>query len=122
MRFCEDWVLANRMVFAANCVALVPGAMYLYRYHVGSLMSRIGAKRESLADAVRANAEMRQFLADNGLCRCSKLLSVCDWRFMGWLRLFSVERWGNQTELRLFGWLGLMRLTCNYKIVRKENK
>lgn len=120
MRFCEDWVLANRMVYAANSIVLVPRAMYLYQYRDNSLMTLVDKTRESTADAIRANADMQKFLSDNGLRHCVKPQKVWDHRLFGRVRLFTVTSFDNRIEYRLFGRFLMMARVRNYKMFRKQ--
>ena len=119
MKICEDWVLANRMVFAANYIVTVPGAMYLYRMRSGSLIAVSQKEREGGQDGRRANVEMVEFLTKNGLQRCVNQVDVFDFRLFGRLRLFTVSVFNNKREYRLVGRLLLMRVTLNYKMFRK---
>jgi len=119
MKICEDWVLANRVVFAANYIALVPGAMYLYRSRDGSLISLSKKQREGGADGRRANVEMTRFLNENGLHRCVKQVDVADCQIFGKIRLFTVSAYDNKREWRLFGRVLVWRTTTGYKMFRK---
>ncbi len=119
MKICEDWVLANRVVFAANYIALAPGAMYLYRSREGSLISVGNRQREGGADGKRANLEMAQFLNENGLRKSIKQAAVFDFRLFGAIRLFTIVEFDNIREYRLFGRVLIARITTSYKMFRK---
>lgn len=119
MHICEDWVLANKMVFAANYIAIVPEAMYLYRWREGSLISLSLKLRNESPDGRRANVEMREFLRKNGLKRCIKQDQVQDYRLFGKLCLLTVSRVDFIREYRLFGLLPILRITTGYKHFRR---
>lgn len=76
MKICEDWVLANKMVFEAKSIVLVPEAKYFYRCRENSLMSITCKMREGSPEADKANFEMREFLHKNGLGRCAVPVDV----------------------------------------------
>ncbi len=118
MKICEDWVLANKMVFASNYVVLVPSAKYFYRCRENSLMSITSKKREGSPEANRANREMQLFLKENGLQRCAIPVSVFELRLFGKIILFSVAAFDNKREYRLFGKILLGRSVCVGKITR----
>lgn len=119
MHICEDWVLANKMVFAANHIAIVPAAMYLYRWRAGSLISLSLKERNANPDGRRANLEMGEFLRANGLHRCIKQNQVQDYRLFGKLCLLTVSVVDNVREYRLFGVLPIVRITMTYKHFRR---
>lgn len=119
MKICEDWVLANKMVFAANYIVLVPEAMYFYRSRENSLISVSRKQREGGPDGRRANAEIKSFFAANGLQKCVKRIDVRDFQLFGKIRIFTVSEYDNKCEWRLFGRLLLMRAGCGYKSFRK---
>lgn len=72
MHICEDWVLANKMVFAANYIAIVPDAVYLYRWRPGSLISLTLKERSANPDGLRANREWVSFC---GKTACADVLN-----------------------------------------------
>lgn len=119
MHICEDWVLANKMVFVANRIAIVPDAMYLYRWRAGSLISLSLKERNANPDGRRANLEMSEFLRANGLRRCIKQNQVQDYRLFGKLCLLTVSVVDNVREYRLFGVLPIVRITMTYKHFRR---
>lgn len=119
MKICEDWVLANKMVFVANYIALVPAATYLYRSRENSLISVGNAQREDGADRRRANAEMKEFLTENSLQKCVKMRDIFDCRLFGSVRVFTVSCVDNKREWRLFGKILIMRTVHNYSAFRK---
>ena len=119
MRVCEDWVLANKMVFAANCIAIVSRAMYMYRYRDSSLMRCVNKGAENIANSVRATDELAAFMAENKLRPSVTMMTRYDYRLFGRLRLFTVERYDNRVAVRLFGRITLNMRVRNYKMLRK---
>lgn len=119
MHICEDWVLANKMVFAANRIVTVPDAMYLYRWRQGSLISLSLKQRNANPDGRRANREMGEFLRENGLRRCIKQNQVHDYRLFGKICLLKISCIDNVREYRLFGMLPVMRITVAYQHFRR---
>ncbi len=122
MRFCEDWLLANRMVLASNYIALVPGAMYLYMCRDNSLMVQAHTNPEYSASAARAYQSVVDFMAEHNLRGYRIDMSVADYQLFGKIRLFTVSQRDNKREVRLFGRMLLMRVTCNNKIIRRIRK
>lgn len=122
VRFCEDWLLANRMVFAANYIALVPGAMYLYMCRENSLMIQAHHNTEYANSAAAAYRSVAQFLADNSLHGYRIDMMVADYQLFGKIRLFTIAQRENKREVRLFGRMMLMCIMCNNKITRRQRK
>lgn len=120
MHICEDWLLANKMVFASNCIITVPGAVYMYRWREGSLISLSLKERNANLDGLRANMEMGDFLRKNGLRRCIKQKRVQYYKLFGRLCVLTVACVDNEREYRLFGWLPIMRLDTVYKHYRRH--
>lgn len=119
MRICEDWVLANKMVFASNYIVTVPDAVYLYRWREGSLISLSLKERNANPDGRRANAEMGDFLRKNDLRRCIKQNQVQEYRLFGKLCFMTVSVVDNVREYRLFGILPIVRITAGYTHFRR---
>lgn len=119
MKICEDWVLANKMVYAANYIVTVPVAVYWYLWRQNSLISVGDTVREGGPDGIRANREMVEFLTENGLLRCQKHVMINDYRLFGGVRLFTVKSVDNKREWRLFGRILLWRAVKNYGMIRK---
>ncbi len=119
MKICEDWVLANKMVYAANYIVTVPAAVYWYLWRQNSLISVGDKVREGGPDGIRANREMVEFLTENGLLRCQKHVMINDYRLFGGVRLFTVKSVDNKREWRLFGRILLWRAVKNYGMMRK---
>lgn len=122
VRFCEDWLLANRMVFAANYIALTPGAMYLYMCRENSLMVQAHHNTEYADSAAAAYRSVVQFLADNSLQGYRIDMNVADYQLFGKIRLITVVQRDNKREVKLFGRIMLMRITCNNKTTRRQRK
>lgn len=119
MHICEDWVLANKMVFAANRIVLVPGAVYLYRYRENSLITANAHLREQSPDGRRANVEIIEFFAAHNLRRCAKQQDVVVYRLFGCLPLVAVRCLDQMREFLLFGKILIFRTSRSYQIVRR---
>ncbi|MCM1294622.1 MAG: glycosyltransferase family 2 protein [Muribaculaceae bacterium] len=120
MRICEDWVLANKMVFSANQIVLVPGAVYLYRYRENSLITANSHIREESADGRRANMEIVEFFAAHNLRRCAKQQDLVEFRLFGRVLLFTIRYLDCTREFMLFGKWPILRVSRQYRVVRRQ--
>lgn len=119
MKICEDWLLANKVVYAANYITLVPDAVYLYRSRENSLIAISASQRDDSPDGRRAVADMRKFLTERGLKKCLKQSDVSVFRLFGKFTLFTISCVDNVREFRIFGKILLMRVSCRYDKFRK---
>lgn len=118
MRFGEDWLLANKIVYYANAVVTVPDARYLYKYRQNSLMMQLGENAEYMRQSNIAANDVREFMAAHNLAPHQRAMSVRDWRMFGCVRIVTVTRDVSHVRIRLFGKWTLFRVTINRKFIR----
>lgn len=118
VRFCEDWLLANQMVQAANYLVTVPLALYVYKYRDNSLMQSLSHNTAYQGAGERAGRDVAAFLDSQGLRPHLRSVMVLDWRLFGGIRLVTVSRSAGDVIVRLFGKWTLFKITRNYRYHR----
>lgn len=119
IRFCEDWLLANEMVYAARRLVTVADARYIYKFRKNSLMMQSKTNTDYQVMGASASRAVDKFLVGHYLFPHSIDVHTTDWRLFG-MRLFKIERDLNHVCVRLFGRIKIIRQSQRVKYKRRE--
>ncbi len=119
MRFCEDWLLANHMVYAANRVVTVSGALYMYRFRRQSLVGQSRTNPLYQAQGRAAGQSVKDFLAAHHLQPHQRSVRVTDWRLLG-IQIVKILRTDTHSYVRLFGRILFLRASGHIKYFRGD--
>ncbi len=112
MKYCEDMLVINKMVYAANFIVTVPGAIYTYKFRPNSALTNTYdvVRRES--DYQRALLDVQQFLEEKKLKPNQAKYKKCRWLLFGFIPIMTTRTspCKTRTHFKLLGVLPIMSL------------
>ncbi len=112
MKYCEDMLVMNKMVFASNFIVTVPGAIYTYKFRPNSALTNKHDVARRNSDYHRALADVKAFLLEHNLKPNKPKYHKCRWMLFGGIPFMTTRTspCKTRTHFKLFGILPILSL------------
>lgn len=116
VKYVEDLVLMNKLIYKCNYISLVPGAIYYYKYRANSMLNKNKDSERRGADYKKALSELNNFFTKSHINYSVNRLPVSYIRLFNILPLLSIIDFGNDKKVFLFNFIPLFKIRNKIKI------
>lgn len=116
VKYVEDLVLMNKLIYKCNYISLVPGAIYYYKYRANSMLNKNTDSERRDADYKKALSELNNFFTKSHINYSVNRLPVSYIRLFNILPLLSIIDFGNDKKVFLFNFIPLFKIRNKIKI------
>ena len=110
MKICEDMLPMNQMVFVANRLITVPGAIYEYKNRPGSLLNDRTSPNVNNENYKRATKMVSDFLDSHGIVKKHEPSTYTKFLLMDVIPVATIKKVHRRTWVRLFGAIPFVKL------------